>query len=52
MSNGVKQGGIMSPILFNIFMETLSEDLCNSHVGCRHDSVCFKHLSYADDLLL
>ena len=41
VSNGVMQGGKMSSILFNTFMENLCEDLCNVHVGCRHDSVCY-----------
>ena len=33
-------------------MENVSEELCNLHVECHHDSVCFEHVLYVDDLVL
>ena len=48
VSNGVRQGGILSPYLFNIYTDDLSKKLDMSGVGCRYlGSV--NHLCYADD---
>ena len=52
VSNGVRQGGIMSPVLFNVYMDDLSHLLSNSNVGCVIDSVVCNHLFYADDSVL
>ena len=51
VTNGVRQGGILSPYLFNIYTDELSEKLDLSGVGCRYlGSV--NHLCYADDMVL
>ena len=51
VSNGVRQGGILSPYLFNIYTDDLSKKLDMSGVGCRYlGSV--NHLCYADDMVL
>ena len=34
VSNGVRQGGILSPYLFNLYMDGLSESLNKSAIGC------------------
>jgi exonuclease III len=49
ISNGVRQGGIMSPILFNVYMDDLSKILNDSNVGCCFNGVLCNHLMYADD---
>ena len=36
VSNGVKQGGIISPILFNVYMDQLSEKLNASNIGGKY----------------
>jgi hypothetical protein len=50
--NGVRQGGILSPILFNIYIDSLSDKLSKTNAGCVLDSVCFNHLFYADDSVI
>ena len=52
VSNGVKQGGIISPILFNVYMDDLSCELNRSNIGGRIGGEIVNHLSYADDLCL
>ena len=50
--NGVKQEGIISPILFNIYMDDLSMHLNNSGIGGDLRTAFINHLCYADDLCL
>ena len=52
VSNGVKQGGIISPVLFNVYMDDLSCELNRSNIGGRIGGEIVNHLSYADDLCL
>ena len=51
-TNGVRQGGILSPYLFNVYMDELSSRLCNTETGCYLSNVCINHLMYADDIVL
>ena len=52
MGNGVKQGGKLSPLLFNIYMDSLSVQLHKQPIGCSLDTTRVNHLIYTDDLLL
>ena len=52
VSNGVRQGGILSPYLFNVYMDDLSLILSTKYAGCKIASRIINHLFYADDLVL
>ena len=51
-TNGVKQGGVLSPVLFCTYMDTLLDQLKRLGVGCHVGHVFAGALSYADDLTL
>ena len=51
VSNGVRQGGILSPFLFNVYTDELSSHLVRSGYGC-HYLGSVNHLYYADDMVL
>ena len=52
ISNGVRQGGVLSPILFNIYMDELIKQLEQSGDGCHIGHIFYGALGYADDLTL
>ena len=53
VSNGVRQGGgILSPYLFNVYMDDLSESLNKCRTGCVIGEIILNHLMYADDLVI
>ena len=52
VSNGVRQGGILSPYLFNLYMDDLSTKLKKHYAGCKIANMIINHLFYADDLVL
>lgn len=52
VKNGVRQGGILSPQLFNVYVDDLSNMLLNCSSGCFIGNKCINHVFYADDLCL
>ena len=52
ISNGVKQGGVLSPILFAVYMDVLFEKLSNSQAGCHIGQKFMGGFGYADDVIL
>lgn len=52
VSNGVKQGGVMSPLLFTMYMDELLHRLKLSNAGCYVGNVYCGSLGYADDVVL
>ena len=52
VSNGVRQGGVLSPYLFAVYLDGLLEELSNSGVGCYWGFSFVGALAYADDIVL
>ena len=52
VSNGVRQGGVLSPVLFTIYMDELLLQLKHNAVGCHWDHHFAGAFCYADDLIL
>lgn len=50
--NGVRQGGILSPLLFNLYLYDLSRQLNQCRTGCMVGDRLINHLVYADDLVI
>ena len=52
VGNGVKQGGVISPIMFCIHIDCLLGALQNSGSGCYIGRMFLGALAYADDIVL
>ena len=52
LRNGVKQGGVLSPLLFAIYTDSLLKRSEESGVGCHIDGYYTGALAYADDYTL
>ena len=52
ISNGVKQGGVLSPILFTIYIDNLIIQLRKFNIGCKIGNSFLGVFGYADDLTL
>ena len=52
MTNGMRQGSLLSPYLFNVCMVDLTNHLNRTGVGCYIGNLSFNNLSYADDMVL
>ena len=50
VSNGVREGGVLSPHLFAVYLDDLSNELNKIKVGCYIGEVLLKHLMFADDI--
>ena len=50
VSNGVRQGEVLSPYLFAIYLDDLSNELNNIKAGCYIGEVLLNHLMFADDI--
>ena len=52
ISNGVRQGGILSPFLFRYYIRDLIRQVTSSKIGCHLYNMCSNLLAYADDIVL
>ena len=49
---GVRQGGILSPRLFALYVNQLTDGLLSCNAGCYINDMCINHVMYADDICL
>ena len=52
INNGVKQGGVISPMLFTLYIDELISRILMAGVGCYIGKVCSAVFVYADDIIL
>lgn len=52
LSVGIRQGGVLSPLLFAVFIDGLVSRIKATGVGCYLSNVCVSIYLYADDILL
>jgi len=52
LESGVRQGGVLSPLLFSAFIDNTLTVLENSKLGCFINKKCLNSFLYADDLLI
>ena len=52
LSNGTRQGSVLSPILFSVYLDDLLKELRSSDLGCHIGGSWFGACGYADDLIL
>ena len=51
-SNSVKQGGVLSPLLFNVYLDELILLLTEQGVGCHMNGMFVGDFCHADDVTL
>ena len=52
LNNGVKQGGVISPLLFSLYLDPLLKHLKDSGKGCFMGNLCANAFAYADDIII
>ena len=52
VTNGVRQGGVLSPLFFSLYIDDLLEKLKNNGTGCNIGHKFVGAFGYADDIIL
>ena len=52
LKTGVRQGGVLSPFLFSVFIDDLVKLVNKDNIGCRIGASCTAIFLYADDIIL
>ena len=52
ISSGVRQGGVLSGLLFSIYIDSLITKISHMRIGCRLALTSSNIIAYADDLVL
>ena len=50
VGNGVKQGGVLSPVLFTVYLDGLIDPLKKKGLGCHFNGPFVGCFIYADDI--
>ena len=51
VEKGVRQGGILSPFLFKLYIDNLISVISNEDIGCKLGIIRINILAYADDIV-
>ena len=52
VTSDVRQGGVLSPLLFNVYVNELNECLNKSGIGRSMNGIIINHMLYADDICI
>src|SRR5664279_3810981 len=52
VGNGIRQGGVLSPMLFARYIRDLVQGISTTGTGCNIGGVFYNILAYADDMVL
>ena len=52
LTNGTRQGSVLSPIIFSVYLDGLIQDLRKQGLGCHINGAWMGCFGYADDLIL
>ena len=52
ITNGVRQGGILSPYLFRFYLRDLITQVTALNLGCTYAGTIINLLAYADDMVV
>ena len=52
LERGVRQGGILSPFLFKLYIDHLLTQIANANIGCKLGILRINVIAYADDIVL
>jgi hypothetical protein len=52
MKNGTRQGSVLSPYLFSVYMRSITSSVVDSGIGCHIGGMSVCILLYADDLVI
>ena len=52
VTNGTRQGGVLSPCMFSRYVRGLIHNVASFHVGCSIGNMPVSILAYADDIVL
>ena len=52
VSNGTRQGSVLSPFLFGLYINPVSKAIATSEIGCCMGNMASNILFYADDIVI